>query len=128
MSRTFGAVLRDCRKEHDLSQAGLADITGIHQTMISLFENDKDLPTIGEVAVFERALGMSRGAMLIASGWVTRPTSVEACLEQDADLTPDARDSLLGAYNGVVAGIKRRRELRRKDLDLRADGISEGMR
>lgn len=49
ISEVFGAVIKELRKENDLTQEKLAELSELHTNYISLLERGKRKPTIDTV-------------------------------------------------------------------------------
>lgn len=62
-AKIFGQVLRDLRDQRDLSQARLAELTGLDRTYISLLERGLRQPTLGTLLVLAKALDVSLVSM-----------------------------------------------------------------
>ncbi|GAW28559.1 helix-turn-helix domain-containing protein [Carboxydocella sp. ULO1] len=61
---TFGSKLRHWRKYRKMTQQELGKITGIAQTTISDWENDKFLPDIDAAVKLATALGVSLAELI----------------------------------------------------------------
>ncbi|MFA7136194.1 MAG: helix-turn-helix transcriptional regulator [Bacteroidales bacterium] len=64
----FGTKLRYLRKQLNISQQKLGEETGIPQTTISDWENNKYLPNINEAVKLAAALGVTLTELLEKSG------------------------------------------------------------
>lgn len=62
METKFGRQIRTLRAERDMSQAQLAEATGIPRTDISRFETGRMIPTTEEVARIKVALNWPENA------------------------------------------------------------------
>lgn len=61
---TFGSRMREFRTGLNQSQAIIASKTGIPQTTISDWENDKSEPTVSDIMKLSSALGVSISKLL----------------------------------------------------------------
>jgi transcriptional regulator with XRE-family HTH domain len=59
MKQTFGRRLAAIRLLRDMTQAGLAESTGLKQSAINHFEKDRRLPSFGNVVRLADALDCS---------------------------------------------------------------------
>lgn len=102
----LGAAIRDARS--GLSQATLRDrlvAAGfpVDQTTISKWEVGTTAVPIAALPVIEEALGLARGWLLVAAGYVERQVDTRSAIALDPALTPDARDWLLAAYDAALS-------------------------
>lgn len=65
LSKAFGAVLREARKERGLSQEDLGFESGYHRTYVSLLERGLKSPSLQTISELARALDM-RSSELVA--------------------------------------------------------------
>lgn len=63
---TLGEIIRARRKALDLTQAELADRSGLSQMSVSLFENDRRNPSLGTLDVLAVHLKCSTSDLLLA--------------------------------------------------------------
>lgn len=96
----LGTALRKFRRRVGTSQDALADESGVPQHQISRIERGLLSPTLEEVAALERALGIGKGALLIASGAIEIALTFEDAVEQDPTLSEEAKWFMLDAYHG----------------------------
>lgn len=94
----FGRALR--RARGSVTQVQLAALSGVEQSTISIVERGGRLPTIEQVARFEIALGLARGA-LFEAGYAEVTHSTLDAIAVDASLHPVAREALRLAYVGL---------------------------
>ena len=66
LSKRFGIVLRDLRKESKLSQEKLAELAGYDRTYISLLERGLRQPTITTLFDLSKALHISPSSLVKA--------------------------------------------------------------
>jgi transcriptional regulator with XRE-family HTH domain len=64
----IGKVIRKHRKNLDLSQSQLADLSGLDRTYISLLECDKKSPTVETLAKISQALSVKLSEILSEAG------------------------------------------------------------
>ncbi|RZJ92128.1 MAG: XRE family transcriptional regulator [Chryseobacterium sp.] len=68
MSKTFGELLKDIRREKGVSQRGLADSVGVDFSYISKIENNRIQPPSAETIIkISKALGISEEILLANS-------------------------------------------------------------
>jgi len=56
---SLGSKIKELRKEHSLSQGGLAKLAGIHEKLISKYENERIVPTADTLKRIAEALHIS---------------------------------------------------------------------
>ena len=61
---TFGEKLRKIRKDKGVSQLALSKISGIHQPVLSWYENDKVRPTVDSLEWLCTALKITASELL----------------------------------------------------------------
>jgi len=66
LSKKFGIVLRDLRKESKLSQEKLAELADYHRTYISLLERGLRQPTITTLFDISKALNIPASSFVKA--------------------------------------------------------------
>jgi len=66
LSKKFGIVLHDLRKESKLSQEKLAELAGYDRTYISLLERGLRQPTITTIFELSKALNISASTIIKA--------------------------------------------------------------
>ena len=66
LTRKFGIVLHDLRKEAKLSQEKLAELAGYDRTYISLLERGLRQPTITTIFDLSKALNISASTIIQA--------------------------------------------------------------
>lgn len=64
LPRDFGRRVRHLREERGLSQEKLAELAGLHRTIIGRFERGELNPTITSVAKIAKALGVSASELM----------------------------------------------------------------
>lgn len=92
----FGAALRDVRKRFNMSQAGLAEKSGITQNYISLLENRDDVPRPETVVRLAQALGVKWQVLVPIHKSAKVSARIEELLQpvSDAALLEDLKDVL----------------------------------
>lgn len=103
LSEIFGTSLRQCRKARGLTQAQLADATGLSLEMIGRLERGKAAPSFDTVAALARALQVPAPVLFGAE-----PTEIKG-----------KRRDLLDRINKLLAACSDD-ELRRAERVLRA--------
>lgn len=94
--RTLNDALRSVREARGLTQAKLADTLGVDQAMCSRWESNPDWnPRVDELLAIDDALGLPRGALLKAAGYIDDTTTAEQAITADPALSPDGRDAVL---------------------------------
>lgn len=80
-----------------MSQADLASATRTNQTTISQYERAVTRPSLDTVVALEEALGLRRGSLLVAAGYVEvgAPVTVEDAIREDPGIDDIAREYLL---------------------------------
>lgn len=70
MPKTFGQIIKEARKEKDISQRKLAELTGYNFTYISKLENDKNdtPPSLELIDKFAAHLDIKKLDLLYTSG------------------------------------------------------------
>lgn len=107
-TRALGATLLAILHERDQTIKWLAVTAGMDPGTGSKKLHGHIPITIDQVAWMAEALGMSRRALLTRAGFIDVD---EDALDVSA-LSPDGRDSVLSAYQGVLAGMRRRQSAR----------------
>lgn len=111
----LAVVLRQVR-DKTMTQIDLAATVGESQSWVSRRESGEVEPTPSEVARIEQALRIPAGTVFLLAGLVDGDVSARAAIATDPLLTQDARDILLGAYDAVIEGIRRRGESTGDDI------------
>lgn len=100
---TIGMTIRRHRTRLGLKQEDLAERLGLTkdgQPHISDIERGKTaIPGLAEIARIEEALGLSRGQILIETGYVELPTTARQMLSMDPALTIERREIVLDLYD-----------------------------
>jgi transcriptional regulator with XRE-family HTH domain len=94
-------------------QRWLADQMGIDPATVSRFMRGQQLPTLDQLDGAAKAFGISRRLLLERAGYISDETELDLSL-----LPPEARAAVMGAYRGVLEGLRRR-------IEGASDGVSE---
>lgn len=108
----LGAAIRRHREERRTTQTELGDQSELGQKRISDLESGKHSPGLDEVAALERALGLTRGALLIEAGYCTIATTIADVVGLDPALTAYGRALVLTAYDAALQASAKEREER----------------
>lgn len=93
-----------------MTQVDLAAALGETQSWVSRRESGEVEPTPSELARIEQALGVPFGSIYQLAGLVVGEVSTRVAIATDPQLSQDARDVLLGAYDALIEGLRRRGE------------------
>lgn len=94
----LGQALRDARTRAGLrNQDLLAELLGTTQQTVSRYENG-DLTTLDDVVAIEDALGLGRGALLVAAGYVPEDIDVLDLIRRDLSITENRRELIIEVY------------------------------
>jgi HTH-type transcriptional regulator, cell division transcriptional repressor len=106
----LGPAIRDARSAAGLSQLALADRAELlDQPAISHWENGTRIPSLEELSALEGALELSRGALLLAAGFV-ETVGVEMAIAGDPNLDSLHRELLVETYRSHVRRVRKRRQ------------------
>jgi transcriptional regulator with XRE-family HTH domain len=106
-------------------QEDLAEWLGVGQPTVSRWARGEVVPSVHEIAALEDALGLRRGWILIASGFVDPASDVEGAIDLDPVLSDDSRHLLKTLYRaateqaapmaaqGMTKDVAKRRRVRR---------------
>lgn len=106
----FGQALT--RLRGDRSQPWLADVMGVSDESVRMWEKGASEPTRARVFELERILGAEPGALSRLLGYLPLDaigpfSSVEDALDADDELTPEGRNAMRIVLNGVRASAPR---------------------
>lgn len=96
----LGTEIAQVRAAQGLTQGQLGELIGESQTTVSDYETAKSRVPLYIVVAIEDALGLPRGFLLRAAGYVAEPVDVAEALRQ-APLTQRYRDEVLSYYEYV---------------------------
>lgn len=108
-----------------VTQAQLAEKTGIRQTQISRFENEHagSEPSLDQLAALEDAMGVERGTVLTVAGYIREAATADRVLFTDPTLEPELVDVVLDAYRAAQrASAKLRAQRVPRERPARPDG------
>ncbi len=92
-------TIHHLRKEKGLTQAQLADITGINRAMIGRIENRDYIPTVEQMQILGETLGFEVVDMFVSDSETVSNTAGDMACENTSDnMIADKR------YNSAVAG------------------------
>ena len=94
-------AIRRAREDVGMSQGELARRLGVSQSMVARWESTSE-PMLSVINRVETVLGMPRGDLLRAAGYVSDVVSVGRAVEDDPLLDERARRTLLSAYRSLV--------------------------
>ncbi len=60
----FGQRIRTLRKERQLSQEQLAELTGFHRNYIGMIERGERNPALVNIEIFAKSFGLTLGELL----------------------------------------------------------------
>lgn len=104
-----GAVIRQLRASAGMKQEDLAERLGEAQAWVSRRELATTEATPSEIERIEQALGVELGSIYRLAGLVIGGDgSTRIAITEDPLLSQEAKRILLGAYDSVVAGLRRR--------------------
>lgn len=98
VAEQLGTALRTVRQSVGVSQGALSDRIGKKQSYISEYETGRKPLPLRLVADIEQALGVSRGTILVAAGFVDHDVTVRDLLVSDPALDAEDRRLLLEMY------------------------------
>lgn len=107
----LGRALRRAREGAGWSQQRLADAMKTTQATVSRWERatvDINPPSLDDVIDAERAMGLARGTILVAAGYLDGPT-IEAAILADQSISDIDRQILLATVAGIRARNPRKR-------------------
>lgn len=82
------------------SQADLARQLGVAQSLVGRWETVSE-PSLESIARIEKVLGLARGELLRAAGYVSEVISVGRAIEEDPVLDDRAKSVLLATYRAL---------------------------
>ena len=109
----FGEALRAAREAAGLTQDDLEDESGIPQSAISLFESGRRSPRLTEVVRLEDALGLTRGELLIAGGYVEVRDDLIRMIAASTQFDAVERELLTEIVKAFTRRARRREQRRR---------------
>ena len=110
----LGNLIRSQRKLAQLSLRELAERTNVSNPYLSQIERGLHEPSVRVLRSIARALNVSAETLLAQAGLLddeeqsahatsSSPSSTEAAIRADADLTDSQKEALLGVYRSYVA-------------------------
>lgn len=84
------------------TSAWLAAQVHVHESTVSRWLSTGNL-SLESMQAVEKALGMKRGALLLAGGYVEEAPSVEDAVMADQQLTGEMKRHVIQAYQGALA-------------------------
>lgn len=94
-------AIRVAREVAGMPQVELAKKLGVSQSMVARWEGSSE-PLLSVVVRIERVLGLERGELLRAAGYVSDVVSVGRAVEEDPRLDDRARRVLLASYRSLT--------------------------
>jgi transcriptional regulator with XRE-family HTH domain len=96
----------------DRSRRALArEMSMAASSTISRWEQGKIVPRLSDLAKLEEELGMRRGWIATAAGYVEPATDVTSAIDADPDLDEAGRKVMHAAYESTVAHCRAARQL-----------------
>lgn len=65
----FGVSLKALRAKHNITQTALAEVLGVTQPAVALWEKNKGRPNMRYVVMLEKLFGLSAGTLLVVLGY-----------------------------------------------------------
>ncbi len=111
MHRTIGTIIRQLRKEHNLTQEELAELLNVTGQAVSKWENDTSLPDIAQIVPLAKIFGVSTDVLFDNFGKSDEDAVRELLHQADANLYDEHGISVEGglytAYRTACEGLKR---------------------
>ena len=102
-------ALRRAVEEAGITQDALGDRLEEKQQTVSAWLNKRE-PKLDDLARIEKVLGLTRGHLVRAAGYVEDPATVRDSIAGDVGLTQRWRDVVLVVYDSSVADSARDRK------------------
>lgn len=95
-------AIKVAREAADIPQTELASRLGVAQSLVGRWETTSE-PSLESIVKIERVLGLPRGELLRAAGYVSDVVSVGRAVEEDPVLDERAKRVLLATYRALHA-------------------------
>ncbi len=105
------AAIRAAVLASGMTQKAIASQMGEKQQTISGWMGSRE-PRLNDIVKLERSLGLTRGYLLRAGGYVDELQSTADCIRADPDLLPPHRELVLATYESARSLGSRSKRMR----------------